>query len=72
MRTPVTAPGIFEHAHSLLNTANVIEGEHAEKGIAFNPNGCEVVFAHDFDCWVGDEKASRNATSPRSTPTPWR
>lgn len=57
MRALAAAPGIFEHAHSLLNTANVIHGADHPAGVAFNPRGCEVVFAHDLGCWVGDEKA---------------
>ena len=51
------APDIFPHAHSLLNVAEIHRGVRSEEGVTFNPNGCEVIFAHDSGCWVGDEKA---------------
>ena len=57
MRAVVSAPDIFPHADSLLNVAEIHRGVRSEEGVTFNPNGCEVIFAHDSGCWVGDEKA---------------
>ena len=57
MRAVISGPPIFQHKHSLENTATIVIGERADEGVAFNPNGCEVIFAHDSGCWVGDQKA---------------
>jgi hypothetical protein len=57
MRALVNAPDIFQHSHSLEKVANVHTGVRAEEGVAFSPKGCEVIFAHDAGCWVGDKKA---------------
>lgn len=55
MTVPVKAPTLFTSLHGLVEAGNVIEpgDDRWTTGVEFTSVGCENVFAHGSDCWVG-------------------
>ena len=50
MVTPVAAPAIFRHRHSLVDVGNLVSGGRWEDGVVFTPRGCGVFHAHQAGC----------------------
>lgn len=55
MRTPVPPPSILPSRHGLVEGGNLVSpgSDRWESGVTFSNRGCEVVFAHSADCWIG-------------------
>jgi hypothetical protein len=55
MTVPVQAPALFGSLHGIVEAGNVIEpgDDRWTSGVEFTAFGCEVVFAHGSDCWIG-------------------
>jgi hypothetical protein len=48
-----SAPGLRPAKYGLLSAANVKNGPGDwENGVTFTPNGCQVIHAHDSQCWA--------------------